>query len=94
MNDMVDAKAAKARAKPAGNTTMRGGSSIPPHAHCRICQCPVDLKADPRVCKDPACIEELDRREASERRMRTWMLIFFGLFAFTFIGPVLLRAAG
>jgi predicted nucleic acid-binding Zn ribbon protein len=54
----------------------------------------VDVKADPRVCKDTACIEELDRREASERRMRTWMLIFFGLFAFTFIGPVLLRAAG
>jgi predicted nucleic acid-binding Zn ribbon protein len=54
----------------------------------------VDVKADPRVCKDATCIDELDRRETSERRMRTWMLIFFGLFAFTFIGPVLLRAAG
>ena len=94
MNRMVDAKAAKARAKPAGNAPLRSGSSIPPHAHCRICNAPVDVKADPRVCKDSSCIEELDRREASERRMRTWMLIFFGLFAFTFIGPVLLRAAG
>ena len=91
---MVDAKAAKSRAKPAAQSVHRGASGLPPHAHCRICQCPVDLKADPRVCSDPACIEELDRRETSERRMRTWMLIFFGLFAFTFIGPVLLRAAG
>ena len=92
MNSMVDAKAAKSRAKPAAQSMPRG--SIPPHAHCRICQCPVDLKADPRVCKDPECIAELERRETSERRMRTWMLIFFGLFAFTFIGPILLRAAG
>ncbi|MAL51838.1 MAG: hypothetical protein CL991_04170 [Euryarchaeota archaeon] len=91
MNSMVDAKAAKSRAKPAAQSVPRG-SSIPPHAHCRICQCPVDLKADPRVCKDQECIAELERRETSERRMRTWMLIFFGLFAFTFIGPILLRA--
>jgi len=91
---MVDARAAKARAKPANQSMPRAGSSIPPHAHCRICQCPVDLKADPRVCKDTTCIEELDRRETSERRMRTWMLIFFGLFAFTFVGPLLLRAVG
>ena len=54
----------------------------------------MDLKADPRVCKDTTCIEELDRRETSERRMRTWMLIFFGLFALTFVGPLLLRAVG
>lgn len=91
---MVDARAAKARAKPANQSMPRTGSSIPPHAHCRICQCPVDLKADPRVCKDTTCIEELDRRETSERRMRTWMLIFFGLFALTFVGPLLLRAVG
>lgn len=91
---MVDAKAAKARAKPAAQATARGGTAFAPHAHCRICQCPVDVKADPRVCKDPTCITELERREASERRMRTWMLIFFGLFALTFIGPVLLRTFG
>ena len=93
MNSRVDAKAATSRDKPAAQSMPRG-SSIPPHAHCRSCQCPVDPKADPRVCKDPECIAESERRETSERRMRTWMLIFFGLFAFTFIGPILLRAAG
>ena len=50
-------RGSQSRAKPAAQSMPRG--SIPPHAHCRICKCPVDLKADPRVCKDPECIAEL-----------------------------------
>ena len=88
---MVDAAAAKSRAKPANNAAKRAPSDLPPHAHCRICQAPIALGKDPRVCDEEACTTEFEQREASERKMRMYMLIFFGIFALGYIGPVLGR---
>ena len=60
-----------------------------------------DYRADSaRSEADPAFVAEFELTD-HQGMVRTeddfagrWMLIFFGLFAFTFIGPVLLRAAG
>ncbi len=91
---MVDASAAKARAKPAGQAAKRSPSDLPPHAHCRICQAPIALGREPRVCGEDACSKEFEHREASERKMRMWMLIFFAIFALGYVGPVLGRLMG
>ena len=51
----------------------------------------ISAKAEERVCKDADCIKKYEKDEKNKERMRVWMLIFFGIFAFLTILPVLAR---
>ena len=90
--NMVDTKKVKENIQ---RMTSRVASStsgkVQPHKHCRVCFRPIKLTAEPRVCSDQACIDRNIRDEKNERQMRIWMFVFLGIFAFSFLGPMLLR---
>ena len=85
IKESVKKKATNLAGQVGGSTTK-----IPPHKHCRVCFTPIDLKAEPRVCKDQSCIDKNLQDEKNQKRVQTWMFIFFGLFVVAFIGPILL----
>ena len=87
---MVDASAVKQKVKnmPKRSKAM---AHIPSHKHCRVCGIDISPKAEERVCKDEDCIKKYEKDERYKERMRVWMLIFFGIFAFLTILPVLAR---
>jgi predicted nucleic acid-binding Zn ribbon protein len=89
---MVDANAVKEKAakKQSGRSRSTTSSHVSAHKHCRICGITVDLKSDPRVCKDQACIDRNLKDNRNQKQMRIWMFIFLGLFSL----PVLLRVLG
>ena len=86
---MVDAKTVKEKISKVSDRVF-SGSRNHPHKHCRICHKPIPLSAEPRVCKDPECISKNEKDERNQKQMRLWMFIFFGLFAFSFVGPLIL----
>ena len=87
---MVDAEATRKKAK---NMPKRSKAQalIPSHKHCRICGIDIPGKSEERVCKVEECIERYEKDEKNKERMRKWMLIFFGIFAFITVLPLLAR---
>lgn len=97
VNDVVDAKkvkdmVAKKSSQFIGN--MQGGGKVSPHKHCRICHEPISVKADPRVCKQQACIEQNEKDEKNQKTVRIAMFVFFGLFAIPYILALAARVMG
>ena len=89
---MVDAKKVRQNiAKMTNKVSAVASGRVQPHKHCRICFTPIKLSADPRVCKEQECIDKNERDERNQKQMRIWMFIFFGIFAFGFVGPILFR---
>ena len=89
---MVDAKKVRDMAAKKANQFMgQVSGKVPPHKHCRICQEPIPVSAEPRVCKDQTCIDKNARGEKNQRSVRIWMFVFFGLFAASFILPIFFR---
>jgi predicted nucleic acid-binding Zn ribbon protein len=89
---MVDAKKVRQNiAKMTSKVSSVASGRVQPHKHCRICFTPIKLSADPRVCKEQECIDKNERDERNQKQMRIWMFIFFGIFAFGFVGPILFR---
>ena len=89
---MVDANKVKSNLQRMTNKVVSSTTGkIQPHKPCRICFRPIKLPVEPRVCSDQACIDRNIRDEKNPRRMRIWMFVFLGIFAFSFIGPLLLR---
>ena len=61
---MVDAKKVRDMAAKKANQFMgQVSGKVPPHKHCRICQEPIPVSAEPRVCKDQTCIDKNARDE-------------------------------
>ena len=94
---MVDAKkvkdmVAKKSSQFIGN--MQGGGKVAPHKHCRICHEPISVKADPRVCKQQAYIEQNEKDEKNQKTVRIAMFVFFGLFAIPYILALAARVMG
>ena len=87
---MVDAKKVREKISKVSNQVF-SGSKNQAHKHCRICHKPISVNAEPRVCKDSECVEKNIKDERNQKQMRRWMFIFLGLFAFSFVGPVVLR---
>jgi predicted nucleic acid-binding Zn ribbon protein len=90
--NMVDTKKVKENIQRMTNRVASSTSGkVQPHKHCRVCFRPIKLTAEPRVCSDQACIDRNIRDEKNERQMRIWMFVVLGIFAFSFLGPMLLR---
>ncbi len=90
--NMVDTKKVKENIQRMTNRVASSTSGkVQPHKHCRVCFRPIKLTAEPRVCSDQACIDRNIRDEKNERQMKIWMFVFLGIFAFSFLGPMLLR---
>jgi len=90
---MVDAR--KVKNAVAKKTSQFAGqvaaaAKVPPHKHCRVCYEPIPVKADPRVCKQQACIDQNIQHDKNQRMVRIWMFVFFGIFAASFILPIFL----
>jgi len=88
--NMVDAKKVKDKISKVSEKVF-SGSKNQAHKHCRICQKPIPLNAEPRICKSSECVSKNDRDERNQKQMRLWMFIFLGLFAFSFVGPIVLN---
>ncbi|DAC31939.1 MAG TPA: DUF2116 family Zn-ribbon domain-containing protein [Candidatus Poseidoniaceae archaeon] len=89
---MVDAKRVKENIqRMTSKVASTATGKIQPHKHCRVCFRPIKLSAEPRVCSDQACTDRNSRDERNQKQMRIWMFVFLGLFAFSFIGPIVLR---
>ena len=89
---MVDTKKVKENIQRMTSKVTSAAGKVQPHKHCRICFTPIKLSSEPRVCKDQACIDKNGRDERNQKQMRIWMFVFLGLFAFSFIGPIVLRS--
>ena len=87
---MVDAKKVKDKISKVSEKVF-SCSKNQAHKHCRICQKPIPLSAEPRICKSSECVSKNDRDERNQKQMRLWMFIFLGLFAFSFVGPIVLN---
>ena len=91
---MVDANKVKENIAKMTNKARNSLSSgkVQPHKHCRVCFTPIQMSSEPRVCKDQACIDRNSRDDRNQKQMRIWMFVFLGLFAFSFVGPIVLRS--
>ena len=88
---MVDAKAIKDKvSKKAANLRSKVSSYQTAHKHCRMCGITIDVKADPRICKDEGCEAKLEKRENNDKMMR----IMFYVFAIAFGIPLALSLKG
>ena len=85
---MVDISAVKQKVKNMPKR-VKALAHVPSHKHCRVCGIDIPAKEEERVCKDEDCIKKYEKDEKNKERMRVWMLIFFGIFAFLTILPVL-----
>ena len=68
--DVVDARKVKEMVAKKSSQLMgsvSGATKLPPHKHCRICQEAISVKAEPRVCKNPACIEQNQKDEKNQK---------------------------
>lgn len=89
---MVDTKKVKENLqRMSSRVSATASGKVQPHKHCRVCFRPIKLSSEPRVCTDQACIDRNIRDEKNQKQMRIWMFVFLGIFAFSFIGPLLLR---
>lgn len=92
---MVDARKVKdMAAKKANQFIGAAAGKVPPHQHCRICHQPIPVSADPRVCKEAACIEKNQQDEKNQRTVRIAMFVFFGLFAVPYVLALAARVMG
>lgn len=94
---MVDARkvkdmVAKKSSQFVGNIASAG--KVSPHKHCRICQDAIPIKADPRVCKQQACIDQNEKDEKNQKTVRIAMFVFFGLFAVPYLLALVTRVMG
>ena len=91
---MVDANKVKENIVKMTNKALNSLSSgkVQPHKHCRVCFKPIQMSSEPRVCKEQACIDKNLRDERNQKQMRIWMFVFLALFAFSFVGPIVLRS--
>ena len=91
---MVDASKVKQNIAKMTNKARNslGSGKVQPHKHCRVCFTPINLSAEPRVCGDQACFDNNARDERNQKQMRVWMFVFLGLFAFSFVGPIIIRS--
>lgn len=91
---MVDTSKIKQQVNKKKSTSQSSKSSyskIQPHLHCRVCYEVIPSGSDPRVCSEQACIEKNTKDEKNQKQLRIWMFIFLGIFAFSFIGPMIAR---
>ena len=91
---MVDANKVKENIVKMTNKALNSLSSgkVQHHKHCRVCFKPIQMSSEPRVCKEQACIDKNLRDERNQKQMRIWMFVFLALFAFSFVGPIVLRS--
>ena len=69
-------------------------TGVPPHRHCRICHAAIDLKSDPPICHSSDCSKSWEKDQRDQKKLKFWMTTFIALFAFAFIGPLLLQLIG
>ena len=89
---MVDTSKIKQQVskKKSNNQTLKSGNSrVQPHLHCRVCYEVIPSGSEPRVCSEQACIDKNTKDEKNQKQLRIWMFIFLGIFAFSFIGPMI-----
>jgi len=92
---VVDARKVKEMAAKKANQFIGNVSGkVPPHKHCRICQEPIPVAADPRVCKQQTCIDQNEKDEKNQKTVRIAMFVFFGLFATPYILALAARVMG
>ena len=98
MKPVVDAKKVKdmvsKRTSQMVGSFSGGAGKVPPHKHCRICHEAISIKAEPRVCKDPACLEKHEQDEKNQKTVRIAMFIFFGLFAIPYLLTLVMNIVG
>lgn len=95
MKALVDARKVKDMAAKKANQLMGSvAGKVPPHQHCRICQQPIPVSADPRVCKETTCVEKNEQDEKNQRTVRIAMFVFFGLFAIPYVLALAARVMG
>ena len=75
----------KPKSQSSGNS-----SRVAAHLHCRVCYEVIPSGTDPRVCSVQECIDRNIKDEKNQKQMRIWMFVFLGLFAFAFVGPIVL----
>ena len=95
--DVVDAKKVKemvAKKSSQFMGSMSGSGKMSPHKHCRICHEAISIKSDPRVCKNPECIEQNQKDEKNQKTVRIAMFVFFGIFAIPYILLLVSRILG
>lgn len=92
---MVDARKVKEMAAKKANQFIGNVSGkVPPHKHCRICQEPIPVSAEPRVCKEQTCLEKNEKDEKNQKTVRIAMFVFFGFFAIPYILILAQRVMG
>ncbi len=92
---MVDAKKVKDMAAKKANPFIgQMPGKVPAHKHCRISHQPIPVAAEPRVCKDDACVDKNTQDEKNQRTVRIAMFVFFGLFAIPYILALAARVMG
>ena len=92
---MVDARKVKEMAAKKANQFIGNVSGkVPPHKHCRICQEPIPVSAEPRVCKEQTCLDKNEKDEINQKTVRIAMFVFFGFFAIPYILILAQRVMG
>ena len=86
---MVDASAVKQKVK---NMPKRSKAMATSH-HTSIVAYVASIfqRKQKSVCKNEDCVKKYEKDERNKERMRVWMLVFFGIFAFLTVLPVLAR---
>ena len=88
---MVDAKAIKDKLSKKANTARtRVSSNLPSHKHCKMCGLDIDVKSDPRICKNQECLDKLEKHGKNDRMMRIMFFVFF----IAVVAPVALALVG
>ena len=88
---MVDAKAIKDKvSKKINSARSKISVNNTPHKHCRMCGINIDVKSDPRICKDSTCIEKLEKQEKNDKMMRIMFFVFFA----AIVAPIALQLLG
>ena len=88
---MVAAKAIKEKvSKNISTTRSKISSHINAHKHCRMCGVNIDIKSDPRTCKDQECVDKLEKQERNDKMMRIMFFVFFA----AIIAPIALQLMG
>ena len=75
---MVDAKAIRDKVnKKINSPRSKISSNLPSHKHCRMCGIEIDVKTDPRICKNEECVTKLEKQSKQDKMMRIMFVIFF-----------------
>ena len=88
---MVDAKAIKDKvSKKISSTRSKVSSHLTAHKHCRMCGINIDVKSDPRICKEQTRIDKLEKQEKNDKMMRIMFFVFFA----AIVAPIALQLLG